>query len=326
MKITIPFLGLLGAALVFTAEGADRETLTKSFDVKRGGKLVMNVDRGSIRVTSSATDKVEVKVAREVRGASGAAAQKVYDQHKIEMKQEGDTVSVTVDRPSGKSFLFSNPFNKLRVEYTIGVPAEFNLDLHTSGGNIDVNALKGEVKVHTSGGNLTLGAVDGPVRAETSGGNISVECGNGVAFVRTSGGDITLREMRGEVTAKTSGGNISIEQVDGPVRAETSGGNIKVKESQGAVYARTSGGNVSAQLARQPSADCTLTTSGGNVSLTIPAQAAVDVSAKTSGGSIRSDFPGEMNKNRTKLAAQINGGGPDIMLETSGGDVELRRR
>ena len=67
-------------------------------------------------------------------------------------------------------------------------------------------------------------------------------------------------------------------------------------------------------------------TSGGNVAVTLNEAIAVDVNARTSGGSIRSDFAGEMNKQRTKLVAQVNGGGPDLVLETSGGDVEIRRK
>jgi DUF4097 and DUF4098 domain-containing protein YvlB len=90
--------------------------------------------------------------------------------------------------------------------------------------------------------------------------------------------------------------------------------------------ARTSGGNVSATLNEQPKGDCALKTSGGNVSLIIPEKLALDVKASTSGGSIHSDFPGDMNKSKTKLTAQLNGGGPEMLLETSGGNVNIRKR
>ncbi len=99
-----------------------------------------------------------------------------------------------------------------------------------------------------------------------------------------------------------------------------------MNEAYGPVMARTSGGNVSAKLNEQPKGDCALKTSGGNVELMIPEKLALDVRASTSGGSIRSDFPGEMNKSKTRMTAQLNGGGPEMVLETSGGNVNIRRK
>jgi hypothetical protein len=326
MKMILKSLGLPAALLLASSVIAGpQETIEKSFSAKPGGKLVMNVDRGSIKVVTGSSDKVEVKVVRELRKGTDAKAKEVFAEHKIEMSQNGDEVAIKAERPS-RTFGWRDIFNQLRVEYTVAVPGEFNLNVRTAGGNIDVADLKGEVRVNTSGGNLNLGSIVGPIHAHTSGGNITVQGGKGDSIVNTSGGDIRLREFEGRLEAKTSGGNISIDRVHGAVDAETSGGDIRVIEARGPVTARTSGGNVSAQLMEQPSSDCTLKTSGGNVAITLSGSVAADVHARTSGGSIRSDFPGDMNKQRTKLAAQINGGGPDIVLETSGGNVDIHKK
>lgn len=327
MKHTLPLAGLLSAALLtISAAAAEPDTIEKAFTVKPGGKLVMKVDRGSIRVNAAEGDKVQVKVVRELRKGSDRTARDIYAQHKIEMAQDGDVVSIVAERGNVRRTWFSDPLNQLRVEYTISVPSEFNLELRTAGGNIGVSDLVGEVRANTAGGNLDLGTITGPIHAETSGGNISARGSKGKTFLRTSGGDVRLDRTEGDLTAKTSGGNISIHEVKGRVNAQTSGGHIEVREAHGPIYAHTSGGNVSAALLLQPAADCELSTSGGNVALTLAQQVAVDVEARTSGGRIRSDFAGQMNKSRTKLVAQINGGGPSVVLSTSGGNVEVRKR
>lgn len=328
MKLN-PSILCLSAALLVSAGtlAADQDVITKSFTSKPGGKLVMNVDRGSIKITTGSSDAVNVKVVRELKRGSNSKAREIYQKHKIEMTQEGDNVKILVERPKGNlglGIFGQNPFNGLHVEYTISVPSEYNLEVRTAGGNINVADLKGEVHAHTSGGNVELGKINGAIDAHTSGGNISLQGSKGPATLRTSGGDLRLHEIDGDLTARTSGGSISVERVRGSVRAETSGGNIRVREAHGPIYAHTSGGNVSAQLMAAPAANCALKTSGGNVAITLPQKSAVDINARTSGGSIRSDFPGEMNKQRTRLVAQINGGGPDVLLETSGGDVEIR--
>src|SRR5262249_46498614 len=128
------------------------------------------------------------------------------------------------------------------------------------------------------------------------------------------------------LVAHTSGGNITLEKTKGSVKASTSGGDIRVKDAYGPINAHTSGGNVSAQLNTQPTADCSLKTSGGNVDVLLASNLAFDLDAHTSGGRVNSDFPGTLNKEKTRLTAKINGGGTALALETSGGNVSIRSK
>src|SRR6266853_1191672 len=239
-------------ACAFVAVGtvvakADEDVITRIFTVKPGGKLILKVDRGSVHVTTSDTDKVDIKITRELKRASAAEAKMVFEQHKIELSSTDNEVKIEAQNPQ-KHFGFSSPFNRLHVDYTIAIPAKFDIDVETAGGNIDVADLDGKAVVQTSGGNL------------------------------------------------------------------------RVKDAYGPVTAHTSGGNVSAQLSTQPTADCSLTTSGGNVDVLLASNLALDLKARTSGGRVNSDFPGTLNKEKTRLTAKLNGGGTALALETSGGN------
>ena len=304
---------------------ADEDVITRSFPVKAGGKLTLNVDRGSVHITTSDSDNVAVKITRELQRASAAEAKKVFEQHKIELSSTDNEVKVEAQNPQ-KGFGFNNPFNRLKVDYTIAIPKKFDIDVKTAGGNIDVADLDGKAVVQTSGGNLTLGSINGALKAHTSGGHIVLARSEGDADVHTSGGDLRLGEIDGNLVAHTSGGQITLEKSKGSVKASTSGGNIRVKDAYGPVTAHTSGGNVSAQLNTQPTADCSLTTSGGNVDVLLASNLALNLNARTSGGRVHSDFPGTFNKEKTKLTAQINGGGTALALETSGGNVSIRSK
>jgi len=304
---------------------ADEDVITRSFPVKAGGKLTLNVDRGSVHITTSDSDNVAVKITRELQRASAAEAKKVFEQHKIELSSTDNEVKVEAQNPQ-KGFGFNNPFNRLKVDYTISIPKKFDIDVKTAGGNIDVADLNGKAVVQTSGGNLTLGSINGALKAHTSGGHIVLARSEGDADVHTSGGDLRLGEIDGNLVAHTSGGQITLEKSKGSVKASTSGGNIRVKDAYGPVTAHTSGGNVSAQLNTQPTADCSLTTSGGNVDVLLASNLALNLNARTSGGRVHSDFPGTFNKEKTKLTAQINGGGTALALETSGGNVSIRSK
>ncbi len=316
-------LALLAGSALFAK--AEQDVITKSFPVKSGGKLIMNVDRGSIHITTSDSETVVVRVTRELKDSSDAEARKVLEQHKIEMSSTDNEVRIEARAPE-KLFGFRNPFNRLRVDYTVAIPARFDIEVKSAGGNIEVADLQGQAKVRTSGGNLKLGAIKGPIKAYTSGGNITLTKSEGDADVNTSGGDLRLGEIQGNLVAHTSGGRITLEKTKGSVKASTSGGDIHVQDAYGAVTANTSGGNVSAQLNAQPPADCSLKTSGGDVEVVLASNLALDVEAHTSGGRVTSDFPGTLNRERTRLTARLNGGGTGLALETSGGNVTIRSK
>src|SRR6266436_4250869 len=182
-------LALFAAGAVIA--NADDDVITRSFPVKPGGKLTLNVDRGSVHVTTSDTDKVEVKITRELKRASAAEAKKVFEQHKIELSSTDNEVKIEAQNPQ-KHFGFSSPFNRLHVDYIIAIPAKFDIDVETAGGNIDVADLDGKAVVQTSGGNLTLGSINGALKAHTSGGHIVLARSEGDADVHTSGGDLRL--------------------------------------------------------------------------------------------------------------------------------------
>jgi DUF4097 and DUF4098 domain-containing protein YvlB len=88
----------------------------------------------------------------------------------------------------------------------------------------------------------------------------------------------------------------------GNVQAKTSGGTIKV-------------GNVACNVL--------LYTSGGNIEATLPPQIQVNLKASTSGERVSSDFlvNGEISKR--KVEGEINGGGPNLILHTSGGNIKI---
>ena len=109
------------------------------------------------------------------------------------------------------------------------------------------------------------------------------------------------------------------------VDLETAGGNIEVKEVGGTIEATTSGGNVSATITRQPSGDCRLSTSAGTVTVTLAEGIAVDVDARTSIGSVASDFSIDGTVGRNSIRGSINGGGPELHLRTSAGNIRIRR-
>jgi len=235
---------------------AKTDLVERSFEVEPGGTFMIDTDSGSIEVSSHNKDTVEVQV--EKKGNKP-------EDFELSFSQNGDTIKVVGDR-KGMSFFGSNG-----AHFVVKVPSQFNLDLKTSGGSIELTSLNGKVDAYTSGGSIKLG------------------------------------KIRGDVDVKTSGGSIRVDEVAGTINAHTSGGSI------------------TANISQQPLGNSRLTTSGGSVSAYLDPSVAVDLTASTSGGRVSSEFAVDGSVKKTRISGKINGGGPKLVLKTSGGSVRVKK-
>ncbi|HVT46053.1 MAG TPA: DUF4097 family beta strand repeat-containing protein [Thermoanaerobaculia bacterium] len=307
-------------AIAHTAIAETHPPIRKSFNVSPGGRLTIDSDLGSIEIRSGAQSRVDVEVQRETRGRSD------LDRFEVDMRQRGNEVEVRGEYDRGS--LGWLDAGRLKVKYVVTVPEQFNVDLKTSGGSITVSSLTGAVDARTSGGSIHAGAVRGDVSARTSGGTIRVDKSSGSVTATTSGGSIRIGEAGGAVEARTSGGNIAIVRSGADIVAKTSGGSISIDAGGGRLDAKTSGGSITARMTTAPRESWSLATSGGSIRLAVPGTARFDLDAKTSGGRVTSNVPvtvqGELRKNL--LQGAVNGGGPRVVLRTSGGGISIERQ
>lgn len=314
---------LLGLSVGFLTAPtfATERRVERSFSVQAGGTLRLESDRGSVRVRTH--DAEEVKVAVELDARAGAS-EDIFDQFELSFDQRNGDVII-----QGKwrdTWSWGN--RPLKVHYEIVVPNKYNLDVETAGGSIDVSDLEGQVRLHTSGGSIDLGNIAGAVKASTSGGSIGLRGASGPAELHTSGGSIQVGEVDGPVTARTSGGSVTVDGANGDVVARTSGGSLRLRNIRSNLDAKTSGGSIHAEILEQIEQPAEIRTSGGSIVLVVSPNLKADIDASTSGGKVITDVPitvrGTIGK--SSLEGQLNGGGPQITLRTSGGNIEIRAR
>jgi hypothetical protein len=293
---TFAALVLLLIVPIALAWGGERR-FEKKFSVAAGGTLRVSTDVGSVRIQGTSGNEVVVVAVLKGRDRD-------VNDFEVTADQSAGGVDVHGKARAKRGWFWNS--TDLNAEFVIQVPQEYNLELHTSGGDLDISTLKGTVRGETSGGNIKVGSVDGKVMMETSGGNIKVEKVTGETKMETSGGSIEVGSVKGDVDVNTSGGDIRLGEVDGRVRAETSGGNIHVKVTGAnrGVYAETSGGDIEIMVGKDVGADIDAETSGGDVVCDLP----VTVSGRV---------------NESAIRGKVNGGGNKIYAHTSGGGVRI---
>ena len=232
------------------------KTVERTFSASPGGTLELDTQVGAIGIKTHDSDEILVKV--YIDGEN-------EDEFTLDFDHNGSDLKITGER-EGKNWWGGN---RIRVEFAITVPKEFDVDLHTAGGRIETDDLQGNV------------------------------------YARTSGGSISVGNIEGNVDLKTSGGSIRTEDIYGEIDADTSGGSINVT------------------FAKQPTKDATLRTSGGSINAKFPANVQIDLDASTSGGRVSTEFNVDGRIKKRSIEGEINGGGPEISLHTSGGSVRV---
>ena len=296
------------ALLPLTDAVGETTPVAKSFKVEKGGNLVVDIDNIGADVRVKVWTKLEVSVQ--------AHGLRDYDLEDLEIKEEGNTVYVLLDAGYERR-------SHRNVRFDINVPSEFNLEIGTSGGDVDVSGsitgtvtgttaggdievddVKGQVDLKTAGGDVTAGTVDGDARLKTAGGDIEVGDVKGELTAQTAGGDIEAGNVGKDLVAQTAGGDITCRTVGGEVRAETAGGDIQLGVAKGEVKAETAGGDIELMGAI---GEVNAETSGGDIKLS-GVKGSVD--ASTAGGDIYVELD------------PTNASGSS--MQTKGGDIELR--
>jgi DUF4097 and DUF4098 domain-containing protein YvlB len=303
MKSRFVFASTIIAALLMCAASFAQElrkegryyvsAIKRNFNVAAAGALEMVDISGDVDITVWPKNEVQILERLRMDVYTEEEAKHALEDMKAAYVQSGDRIIV---RGEGR-----RSREAIQSDFQISLPATFNIDIATSGGDIAARQVKGTSRLRTAGGEVTLLEIGGTVRATTSGGDITVRDSDGDIDVKTSGGDLELERIKGMLTGATSGGNITLRGATKDVRLRTSGGDVEIMDTDGSVNASTSGGNVRVENVR---GRVDASTSGGDVILRNIRQ---EVEASTSGGDIEA----------LGLFAAAR-------LRTSGGDVELR--
>jgi DUF4097 and DUF4098 domain-containing protein YvlB len=309
--------------------GETEDRTERTFEVKPGGKLRVQVDRGSVTVSGGDRSTAEVEVVRRVVRGSAEKARKLLEGHQVRLSQEGEILRVEagLKNPDWGRWIGWGP--GLEVSIRVLLPREFDVAVETGGGSVSASNLKGESMLKTSGGSIRLEQVEGQWSARTSGGSIRARGVVGMTDLNTAGGSIKVEGAGGSsLKASTSGGSLELGGIAAPAAPRTPGGPITIETSATPLSATTSGGSIQAAITQAPKESVDLKTSAGGISLILPAGAGFELDASTSAGGVSSEIPvstvegGKMG--RSSLRGTANGGGPRVKLRTSAGSIRVK--
>ena len=294
---------------VLTMAGKDVRKVEKTFDLKMGGNLEIDLDVGG-DITIEGWDRNEVVVKAKITGKHRDDVELDFDKDK-----SGLEVSAGIDRHGTK---------RASCDLYIMVPAKFDIEFETVGGDVSIKGVEGEISGQTMGGDVDFEGLNGHLAVTTMGGDIFVLDSEVDGKVKTMGGDIEIRDVKGDLKGSTMGGDVTYRNVtrsDGgsveEIMISTMGGDLSLDYAGKSIKAKTYGGDIDVARAEKVN----VTTMGGDISIQ---EAPVGAKVKTMGGDIEIGTVGEY------VDAETMGG--DITVDeidgwvkaiTMGGDVEV---
>jgi len=269
-----------------------RDTIKRSFDVRPGGTLVVDIDRGNIEVETTSGNTVYVEMERIVKVDSREEAKLVLEDHEWDMFRQGDDVRIESRfEPERGNWRKWRDHDRFELRVRVRVPESYNVDFTNGAGNITIEDLDGQIEGQTGAGNIEIGTVRGTLEVHTGAGNVTVDGAQGRVEVNSGAGNVVLRNVDGEIRANTGAGNIT------------------------------------AHITRQPEGNSRLESGAGNVTVYLDDDVSVDVDAVASVGSASTDFPLRVQGKwmHKSFSGEVNGGGPALRMRSGVGNVTLRR-
>ena len=217
-KYGIIFFLIITSFLIMqtTLKGEGRIIKEKTFSVNQGETISIEPSGADVKIKSWDKNEAYVKIIGNKRAE---------DRMNFIIEKSESEIRVIAKRKVSSFFNFWGSMN-LRIEAF--VPSSFNVNINTSGGDIDVDDINGKLNLITSGGDIKLNNLKGELIIETSGGDIELINISGKLIAKTSGGDIECKNISGDIDLNTSGGDMEIYAKEGRINAATSGGDIKI--------------------------------------------------------------------------------------------------
>ncbi|MGE5586055.1 MAG: hypothetical protein ACM309_11105 [Bacillota bacterium] len=306
------------------------------------GVSAFSVDnrRGSVAVTGSSSDRIDVEYTVTVYADSEETAKRYTEELKPALKAVGSVLSLAVGQ---RELPFSSGVRGIQIDYAISIPKGMGLKV--------VNAV-GPVRVTGMGSDVTIQNRFGPATVADVRGDVDVECAVGYTEVTNVYGNLNLNNrnqgsrvsnVKGSVTASVQVGNLDVEQVAGNVVASIVYGNTSIEGVSGSAEVHSSVGDLAISNVKGPvtgdsrfgaisvsgiSNSSRLVARNGSISVELARGAGgYKLDATVRNGRITTNLPLQVVRSeaerKERLEGSIDGGRFDIKLVSEYGDIDI---
>jgi hypothetical protein len=288
-----------------TAQKYDR-IVKESFQTKSNPTVEVESKFGAVHISAGSGNTVTAVVKITARESSEAAAKKLAEAARVEIKGSGDHVTVRAGLPDKMK---GDEDRGVEIEVTVTLPAGSKLELESKFGAVDITGVKGAVTMETGFGEVTI-----------------KECAN--LDLTSSFGEVSLGGITGSMAIESKMGEIRAYDVPGG-KIKSSYGEIDVTRPSGPMDITSSMGEITVKGCRGG----TITSSYGEVTLVMDKSFSGRIEAESSFGDIDSDFDLQSKDKKKsygptsqKKIGSVGSGSDKLFVKSSFGDISIKKQ
>jgi hypothetical protein len=317
MGLALLVIGFLWLLIEFNGMGiilsGNRPTDTRLHLPTAPSQIELNLGSGDVDVVVNQSDEFEIVA--NYRGP--------WQGEPLAHSQSGDRLTVNNNAHRGP-FGFGFCFGKCDLNYHVSIPADSQLILQTSSGDIVLKGSLERPQISSSSGDIRLENAELGATITSSSGNIRLNHVAGQVDLKTTSGDIKLNNGRiTDSRAESTSGDIELNGVVGELHASTTSGDINIKDiKQGQVDLRSMSGELCAE--GELVGTSTLETTSGDVELRLVPNSNITINATTISGDINASKLVNQQGNKRELHGQLGDGSATININTTSGDIRIK--
>jgi DUF4097 and DUF4098 domain-containing protein YvlB len=292
-------------ALAEAGQQSDEARFSRTIQVGRGSSLTVSNVSGDIIVRAGRSGEMSIQAIKDGRDV---------DRVSIDVAEHGGRVEVRTVRRGGS--------DHVSVNFTIAVPPDASVDLHSISGNIQVADVKGGMRAESVSGNVTAVSVSHLDHLKSVSGDVKITDGS-------ADGDVSTGSVSGNVTIR------NLKNVQG-LELSTVSGDITLEglACQRASI-RTVSGEISYSGALSSNGRYEISSHSGDIVLRLAGDTGFEFDGTSFSGDIESDFPitihgtAEGNRRgprRHEIHGTFGNASALLTVRSFSGDILIRRQ
>ncbi|MFT3783788.1 MAG: DUF4097 family beta strand repeat-containing protein [Nibricoccus sp.] len=309
MFLRLVSFSLVLAAATLSVRGAIERSVEKTFPISKGGCFKIDTRQGVIRVEASPDDKIHLLLREAMDIDNQLDADKRLEDLLLNIDAQEAQVSLQARFRKGLRWGWQS-WPPVALTFEVKLPRGCLLDVKTAEGNVTVGPLESAVRISASNGTIFTGEVSGPLSIEST------------------RGDVSVTACKGELNIRANSGNVLVGRAYGTTKIFGTSGLIEVQNALGHLQIDADGADVKVGFARSAKEAAELKAFGGDIEVVFDTRGAFTIDASSSRfGQVKTKaLPLSIESGKAgspRVIGTLNGGGPFIKIDSSGGNVRL---
>lgn len=270
--------------------------------VTEGDVLIINNQKGDVRILPADEPKIKVKATRLVWVSSADKATSSLEKIYANLHRTENRIYITT---GGNFDVLPESLSDWRVDIQIFSPPNMDISIESNEGQTACENIAGPLRVNQGSGAVSILKCSGPYSISNQKGNVKVE-------EVTNSGEIKIR-----------GGLASLKNITAPVNITAVQAKVNLEDIQSKIFARIQSGDVHCLALNGINGDIDIQTEKGNISILLSPEADCNIKAISQGGVVDSAIPlnGVFSRTRQEASTKLKEGKFSVLLQANEGDI-----